>query len=413
MKDFVQYSNRKFEITQQFSTLTDCREKPQIPIENIPGSCYVGLVCEMPSMNALDAFLKEEEVKKFFNSTHRKMVASDTTIERIYRTIKTDELKNILSKTIEVVENDGREKGVKGKVIGSVDGSRFGKRWANVFMLCGEVRCVVDYEIYTKRGNELNAAKKLIPRVLKGRKVDITVGDSLYLNKPFFKMCLKNNSHGLVKYTPDKDARLPDILRELENILDRGNDEMRREMYIEEGIDYKRMVRYKVESVREFKMDGIKESITAMRITEEKIKKDKKNEGNQTKYFIVTTYPVEHKKVEESKEITVLDCRELAKGAGRWAIEIQGFKQMNQLFSSKRWKFKNRRAWENMLLTIFILFNVFFDFQHTMLKKEKMEESKKKLLSRYTPIKYLINIIGKRFFLDVVKDKIRFDSGCG
>ena len=77
--------------------------------------------------------------------------------------------------------------------IGIIDGSGFGRLLASCFEIVGPVSLMVDLQPYEKRGKELPASYALLRR-LKAKLgegfVNLILGDGLYLNAPFFNLCL-------------------------------------------------------------------------------------------------------------------------------------------------------------------------------------------------------------------------------
>jgi len=92
--------------------------------------------------------------------------------------------------------------------------SGFGRLLASCFEIVGPVSLMVDLEPMEKRGKELPAGYALLRR-LKAKLgtgfVDLILGDGLYLNAPFFNLCLgEMKSDVLVKtdeYRPSHYTR--------------------------------------------------------------------------------------------------------------------------------------------------------------------------------------------------------------
>ena len=89
--------------------------------------------------------------------------------------------------------------------------SGFGRLLASCFEIVGPVSLMVDLEPMEKRGKELPAGYALL-RWVKSKFgtgfVDLILGDGLYLNAPFFNLCLgEMTSDALVK-TDERGLRI-------------------------------------------------------------------------------------------------------------------------------------------------------------------------------------------------------------
>ncbi|MBU1683799.1 hypothetical protein KJ742_07720, partial [Patescibacteria group bacterium] len=172
----------------------DNRERPQI----LPGTIFK-VVREMPiwgqkSLLEVDEFCREDYVRKWHQSL-RKIVASDTTIERSLEGYHQEPLREILTEEFKIL-NYGEVTGMllpsgRRMRVSIVDGSNFGGIYAAAVIIAGMVNIPLDIELYTM-GKELVAAKEVLTRVkrnLKEGSIDIVLSDSLYLNQHHILQC--------------------------------------------------------------------------------------------------------------------------------------------------------------------------------------------------------------------------------
>jgi len=87
--------------------------------------------------------------------------------------------------------------------------SGFGRLLASCFEIVGSVSLMVDLEPMEKRGKELPAGYALLRR-LKAKLgtgfVDLILGDGLYLNAPFFNLCLGEMKSDVLVKTDERGS---------------------------------------------------------------------------------------------------------------------------------------------------------------------------------------------------------------
>lgn len=360
---------------------------------------------ERKSINQLDAFLKSDEARQLFDSKERDLVCSASTIERTMSNLKRKELKDLLRATAMYMRRRGMWKGLKGKKVMSIDGSYFGKTFAACLEIVGKAPIMLGYRKSKRGGREYQDAMKIVKEELKSLgkgSIDIVVGDGLYLKSGFFTGCRKYNVRGVVKYTPHKDKKKPVMLADVDKLIEEGLVPLTEEFTDEERLEQVKM--WKVDNNNFVRIKGL----TVIRVHENKIKE---KTGELKEYYIVIDGKVKMRK--RGGDLTIKDYRELAKGAGRWSIEIECFRSLNQLMSSKRKYFKKVRARENMLTCILISFNLLSLYEYRETKRASVEvsmgNSKSKQRTRINLLKRIHEGL-LRFIVERGVTIFRFDS---
>ena len=88
MKNIIRLLKTKVDLSRRIgSCFTDIRHKPQIPLTHIITSIFLMPIVGLRSFLALDNKSRQSPFKKLLGSK-RKMVCSDSTIERVLRWIK-------------------------------------------------------------------------------------------------------------------------------------------------------------------------------------------------------------------------------------------------------------------------------------------------------------------------------------
>jgi hypothetical protein len=279
-------------------------------------------------LNELDSFLQTNEAKILFSSEQRDRVVSESLIRKVFSQINPQDIKKTLIDYAKYLSSKGAFKGMKGHTILSVDGSAFGGRYGVWVQICGNYPCIVNYQMYSKYGDEYKAALKAVEEVFKELNIKncIVCADGLSLREGFFDMCNKNGAYGFVRYTPKKGKRKPLIIREADECFE--DEKLQRYIECEEFKDEERDEEVEIKCVRglEYGKKKVKRKVNVIRVREICCKS-----GQVGEYYIVSDYNFGFGK----KVLSLKDARELAKGKGRWQIEINGFKQANQLFGTK------------------------------------------------------------------------------
>jgi len=327
--DFKQFSEQKFSITSSIiSRIKEHRKRPQIPLATAV-NCIVHMVAlGQRSLLGVDQHARSPAVRAW-HAVKRRMVVSDSTLERILGNIDMEEARGVLHKCVQVMNDEaalsvGLSSG-RSMRVGVVDGSGFGGFSGCVFAITGIMATPVDIEMHTK-GKELIASRQLLSRITSTfgkRFVDIVVGDGLYMTREHIMQCKEQlGCEALVK-TTEKSLS---VIQDAEQLFAAGS----RVEGIEyaEGIDIERGIKYKAIAAGGFQWDDLPYKFKVVRLEEEKLK-PKPGQEKYEVFWVITT----------DQSLSATETREIAHM--RWHIENNIFKRLNELVGSKRGWIRN------------------------------------------------------------------------
>lgn len=331
--------------------IEDARKRPLISPVIILKSLLLIPILRLKSLNQLDNYLRLPEAKRFIGS-RRKMVVSDSTMERSLNGFTIDSVRKILKAIVRFARARGYHKVTLSSgrklVAGIVDGTTISKKLCSVFYEIGKINLLVDVERIEKRGKELEASWKLMERNLSD--VDIVILDGLYYVKKRINWIRSQGKHVLIK-TPEKDLTLIQDAEELFQHYEDFKDEV--EYY--EGTQVRddgKKFSYKLWAVGELRTDGVDYPLKVAKV--EMVNLISKKE--ETRYLITTWV-----------ELTGLEMKEA--GQLRWRVENNAFKKGNEQFALKHAFINDEHGWEAMTLILFVGFNLF-----EILKTQFIEE---------------------------------------
>lgn len=201
---------------------------------------------------------------------------------------------------------------------------------------------MVDLQQIPKRGKELPTSYALLRRlksVFGIGFVDLILGDGLYINAPFFNLCLNEIKSDVLVKTDDTSLL---IIKDALRIFNR--DDLFSVAHAK-GVDAERMRDYKVMMTSGFQMKGIDAPLSVAWVQEESLRT-----AEQEEFFVVASSEY------LTKPLSAEEMREL--GHLRWDIENNGFKELNQKVHTKHIYSHNDTAQEAVLLTLFVVFNL-------------------------------------------------------
>lgn len=204
---------------------------------------------------------------------------------------------------------------------------------------------MVDLEQIPKRGKELPSSYSLLRR-LKDEFglsfVDIILGDGIYLNAPFFNLCLGELKTDVLVKTDDT-TRV--IIQDAISFLSSDSPLFQKDIIILKGTDAERMCSYEVKMADGFMMKGVSASLSVASVKEVYLRT-----GEIKEFWVVASN--EYLKV----VLSAFEMRELAKM--RWDVENNGFKDLNQTVCTKHIYSHDENASEAILLILFCVFNL-------------------------------------------------------
>jgi hypothetical protein len=251
----------------------------------------------------------------------RRQVASDTTVERVCRAMKSADVGQRLSESWRAVRGRGllgrRIQGRKRRV-GLLDGTFLGGQWQSVLFELGEIATPVAAMRYAKRGKELVASHGLLKRFLarEGRGVfDLLLLDGLYANERMWARCEAMGAAAVVKTT---DTTLT-IVQDANGLFDAP----RRLPGVEfaRGVDATRNSRYRVWAVGDLPWSNKKRRLKVARVEETSLKGPR--QGQTVRFWVIS----------QDQTLGAETLRTLAHA--RWFIENNGFKAFNEQCHSK------------------------------------------------------------------------------
>jgi len=340
--DLWRFGEEKFGLKKMLREIRDNRERPQIPLATVLGSVMDMVALGQKSLLEVDQDGRRPGAKAWHGSK-RRMVVSDSTIERVLRAADLGEVREMLHKAVRSADAAGMLKTAlpSGRLVraGIVDSSEFGGFEGCVFAIAGVAAAPVDIKMHAK-GKELVASRLLLSEVRrtfgKGY-VDVAISDGLYISKHHIRQCKEELlCDALVKTTEESLTIIQDA-KGLFSLPPEPHDGIERL----EGVDVNRGVKYQITAARGFYWSGLPYELKVAKVEEEKIKPKPGEEKFET-FWVITT----------DVEMSGLDMRELAHT--RWVIENNVFKRLSELVGSKRGWIRNERVKEALLLLWFI-----------------------------------------------------------
>jgi hypothetical protein len=295
-------------------------------------------ILNIHSLLKFDQQCRDPRFKQLFGkkTEARKMVSSDSTLQRVARWIKPEEAQRFQASFLPdfrrlhawagpLVQNGRPRK------IGIIDGSVMNKQYLVALALYGTVTYPVRLEGCSGRGMELTQAKALIeslPSFLGPSCPELLLFDGLYFTTTVFESVRKSGMHILVK-CGDPDFRT--VFKDAKFLFDSGRlagDAVVRQT----GYDDRRLCRWTIEKTSST-FAGYPVLVVHL---EEEYAKDRKNPHRQS--WIVTS----------DLCLSLDEIREAAHV--RWSIENDVFKKLSHLAGTKRFHSKDPQAFLTMLM---------------------------------------------------------------
>jgi hypothetical protein len=317
----------------------DIRRKPQIPLKNIILSFCLIPILKIHSLLQFDQqWSRESWFKKLFgkNTEKRKMVSSDSTLQRVARWIDPAEAKRFQESFLpEYRKLNAWDRPLvphgRSRKIGVIDGSVMNKHYLVALALYGKIVYPVRLAACSGRGMELTEAKTIIQSLVKDLGPscpELLLFDGLYFASTIFEPVRENGMHILVKCG---DPEFRTLFKDAKFLFDAGSlagDAVIRET----GYDENRLCTWKMEKTSDT-FAGY--PVLVVHLVED-YAKDKKNPHRES--WIVTS----------DLSLSLGEIREAAHA--RWSIENDVFKKLSGLAATKHFRFNDQQAFMTMLM---------------------------------------------------------------
>ena len=315
---------REFPLRRWKAQMSDSRPRPQIPAGTI-AQLVVEMVPRMqPSLLAVDQSARLPEIRAHHGS-RRRLVASDSTIERSLRGFNLPVLHRVLwelgrclrsRRELELTLPSGAR-----ATVGIVDGSAWGSDFGSVLLLTGDgLDAAVGYQMSAGQCQELATTRALLAEAVEwyGQGwVQYVVVDGLYFTEEDLqRSCQQWGQHLVVKTTEQETLA---VLQDAAGLFFAEGGPLQG-VEVVEGCDEVRQESYRILGCGGFCWHGL--TLKVAYVSEHPIKP---RAGRQEKpFWVVTT----------DEGLSLEDMRFLAHR--RWHVENNGFRTLNQLVGSKR-----------------------------------------------------------------------------
>jgi hypothetical protein len=317
------------------------RKKPRIKAGTIFEAVIYQAVLGKRSLLQADQWLRSTEAKRLHQSK-RAMVASDTTLLRVLEKWDLAGTRAALYARHLMLRDKGQSTvtlstGRKIK-LGIVDGTQQGVLGTSVLAMAGAVYHLVDAEPSPGRGHELKTSRKVLRRACarlgKGFATHL-VYDGLAANRIDLAFVRRRIGAHLVVKTQDETF---EIIQSSKAVWAKLPEKTLKKAGVEivEGTDAQAGVRYRIIAQDGIVWNGLKEPLKLAWVQETHLKG--KYKGQTLSFWVITT----------DESLTAMECREIAHD--RWAIETNGFKELNEQVGSKTRYIKNLKVKEALVL---------------------------------------------------------------
>lgn len=317
------------------------RRKPQITAGTIFEAIAYQAVLGKRSLLQEDQWLRTEEAKTLHKSK-RPMVASDTTILKALGKWELEPTREASYARHLMLRDKGQSSVVlsTGRTIklAIVDGTLQGVLGTSALAMAGEVYHLIDAEPSPGRGHELKTSRKLLRRAAsvlgKGFATHV-VYDGLAANRIDLAFVHRRIGAHLVVKTQEETL---EIIQSSKAVWEKLPEPTLQKAGVEivEGLDAESSIRYKVYTQGGIIWDRLKEPLKLAWVQEKHLKG--KYKGQTLSFWVIST----------DESLTAMECREIAHD--RWAIETNGFKELNEQVGSKRRYIKNLKVKEALVL---------------------------------------------------------------
>lgn len=317
------------------------RRKPKITAGTIFEAIVYQAVIGKRSLLQEDQWLRTEEARTLHRSA-RSMVASDSTLLRVLRAWEMKPTREALYARHLQLRDQGHGSVVlsTGRKIrlAIMDGTQQGILGTSVLAMAGSVYHLVDAEPSPGRGHELTTSRRLLRRAVKhlgkGFATHV-VYDGLAANRIDLAFVHRRIGAHLVVKTQEETLEIIQSSKAAWERLPK-HPLTKAGVEIVEGVDAEKGVRYRITAQGGIIWEGLKEPLKLAWVQETHLKG--KYKGQTLSFWGITT----------DESLTAIECREIAHD--RWAIETNGFKELNEQVGSKTRYIKNLKVKEALVL---------------------------------------------------------------
>ena len=363
---FQRFIEQEYHFSQWAGIQKDtARREPKITAETIFKVIVYQVVLGIRSLLKLDQFSRTKPALWLTGSV-RRMVASDTTMLRV---LGKWAMKGLRRATYGI-HLEMRQRGHASMILSSgrkvhlfaVDGTNVGGLWFSALACVGRVYHGVDCEPSKGRGHELKTSRTLLGRACRelGRGfASHILYDGLAADRIDFALARKKWRSHLVVKTQEETLEIIASSKEVWEKLTK--QELKRAgVEIITGVDAKRGIRYEVYAQGGIIWEGLQYPLKLAWVKETHLKG--KYQGQTLTFWGMTT----------DETLSASELREVAHD--RWAIETNGFKELNEQVGSKKAHIKNQKAKEALMLMWFLGMALLKAFQNKLAEVKEWKE---------------------------------------
>jgi hypothetical protein len=328
------FLKEKARLLKQIELFTDIRKNPQIKLTHIVLSVLLMPFYSLHSLLSLDRVSRRYEFKKYFGCT-RKMVASDSTISRALHWLKPEHLEQFQRGLLPLFEQQGLSRirlAPQGpyRRVAILDGSQMAQHHLVALCLAGKADYPVSIMDAQCRGKELPTAKRMIQQAAKllgSSFPELFVLDSLYFNKPCFELLRGHNAHVLIK---SDQPSFREVLEDAQYLFD-NKQHVITPVIEKQGFDSNRLCAWSMEIA-----SGVYAGypLQIAHLVEDYLKR--KSYQHVECWIVTTDLDLQPEEIREAAHL-------------RWHIENNTFKRLSHHTGTKRFYFKDPKAFFAML----------------------------------------------------------------
>jgi len=375
----------------------DQRQKPRIPTSVVVKNAFVGVLCQLKSLNGL----AQTEASKFWKKWLERQAPSADTNGRVMAGVDVEDLRRVFrhiyrkrkrGKSLQpfwghwvALVVDGHEMcssfllqwpGCMVRPVG--DRRQFYQRIVVAALLYRNTRLLLDCELLLPGENEVAAAERLLERVVRyyPRAFEVVVADGLYQQAPFFKTVLAHGKHAIAVLkdeTRDLYVDVRSLFGQVKPVVYREHNKLY-EVWDIEGLTSWPQLGRSVRVVRSLETSWIKRQRTGE--LEEAVRE----------WMWATTLPT-----------TSVSAEGIVKfGHGRWAIENEGgFNELvNKWHADHVYKHDSNAILAYWLLAM-LAYNLYHAFVERNLKPEVRTKLSDELLLKILATELLGSILAE------------------